>query len=164
MGHMKPGRTQAARSQAAREQITQAALAVFALKGYAASSMADVCLAAGCSKGGLYHHFRTKTEVLSAVVELLAARSSLMPPFAAEPAPTLPALGRLLIDIWGEAARDAGLREQLRLAYETLAGAPSATDDGLAHLLHMGALVQLLTCGGGDTDAAARRLGIEKAA
>lgn len=162
---MEPRRTQAARSQAAREQITQAALAVFALKGYAASSMDDICLAAGCSKGGLYHHFRTKAAVLSGVVDRLAARGSLMPPFAAEPPLSPPALGRLLIEIWAEAGRDAVLREQLRGAYEALIDAHLGADGGLARLLRIGTLIQLLTRGDEiDADAVARRLGIEKAA
>jgi len=162
---MKPRRTQAARSQAAREQITQAALTVFALKGYAASSMDDICLAAGCSKGGLYHHFRTKTAVLSGVVDRLAARGSLMPPFAAEPTLTPPALGRVLIEIWAEAARDTGLRTQLRGAYEALIDAHLSDDGGLARMLRIGTLIQLLTRGDEiDADAVARRLGIEKAA
>lgn len=162
---MEPRRTQAARSQAAREQITQAALTVFALKGYAASSMDDICLAAGCSKGGLYHHFRTKTAVLSGVIDRLAARGSLMPPFAAEPTLTPPALGRVLIEIWAEAARDTGLREQLRGAYEALIDAHLSDDGGLARMLRIGTLIQLLTRGDEiDADAVARRLGIEKAA
>ena len=58
------------RSQAAQDNIVQAALTVFALKGYALASMDDVCMAAGCSKGGLYHHFRTKHALLTAVVIL----------------------------------------------------------------------------------------------
>jgi AcrR family transcriptional regulator len=162
---MEPRRTQAARSQVAREQITQAALTVFALKGYAASSMDDICLAAGCSKGGLYHHFHTKTAVLSGVVDRLAARGSLMPPFAAEPTLTPPALGRVLIEIWAEAARDAGLRAQLRSAYEALIDEHLSGDGGLARMLRIGTLIQLLTRGDEiDADAVARRLGIEKAA
>lgn len=150
---------------AAREQIVQAALAVFALKGYAASSMNDICLAAGCSKGGLYHHFRTKGAVLSGVVDQLAARGSLMPPFAAEPPLAPPALGRVLIEIWAEAVRDAGLRQQLRAGYEALLDSTLGHEGGLAHMLRIGTLVQMLTRGDDlDADAVARRLGIEKAA
>ncbi len=70
---------QATRSQTARDNITQAALTVFALKGYGSASMDDVCLAAGCSKGGLYHHFRTKSAVLRGVVGRLAQDGSLLP-------------------------------------------------------------------------------------
>lgn len=112
-------RTQAARSQHAREQIAQAALTVFALKGFAAASMDDICMAAGCSKGGLYHHFPTKSAVLTGVVERLTAFGGLLPPFREQDAPLPPqALGRVLIDIWTEAARDEALRARLRSVYE----------------------------------------------
>ena len=100
----KPRRTQAARSKATRDQIVQSALTVFALKGYAASSMDDICLAAGCSKGGLYHHFRTKLAVLSGVVERLGQTGGLLPPFVAGTMQA-DAMGRVLIEIWAEAAR-----------------------------------------------------------
>src|SRR5690349_19521825 len=72
---------QALRSRATHAQIVQSALTVFALKGYGMTSMDDVCLAAGCSKGGLYHHFPTKQSVLKAVVQRLVDSGELLPPF-----------------------------------------------------------------------------------
>ena len=148
-------RTQAARRQAAREQITQAALTVFSLKGYAAATMDDICLAAGCSKGGLYHHFRTKPEVLTSVVARLGERGQLRPPAHAHDGHE--ALGRVLLDIWAEASRDAAIRGQLSDA--------GGDGPGLGYLLRIGTLVQALTRGD-ETDAAAvaARLGIDKAA
>jgi AcrR family transcriptional regulator len=171
MTEAKPNR-QAQRSRSARDQITQAALMVFALKGYAATSMDDVCMAAGCSKGGLYHHFPSKPAVLAGVVERLAECGALLPPFqGAEGTLSLPrgALGRVLLEVWAEAAHDDALRHQLRAGYESYmdrslrdrsAGAPA-----LGEILRIGVLVQLLTRGEGvDVGEAARRLGIERAA
>jgi AcrR family transcriptional regulator len=162
-------RTQAARSRDAREHITQAALTVFALKGYTASSMDDICMAAGCSKGGLYHHFPTKSAVLSGVVDRLTGLGALLPPLGGSDG-ILPAaaLGRVLIDIWTEASRDDVLRSRLRLAYEAHLDSSlqaAASDDGLATILRIGALIQVLTRGdNADPSAVARRLGIEQAA
>ncbi len=167
----KPNR-QAARSQTARDQIVQAALTVFAMKGYAATSMDDVCMAAGLSKGGLYHHFKTKSAVLSSVVDRLSQSGALMPPFAPSdgslPLPSS-AIGRVLIEVWAEAARDSGLRDRLRAGYEACLdrslrdGAPDGSP--LIDILRIGVLIQLLTRGEGvDADEAARRLGIERAA
>jgi AcrR family transcriptional regulator len=161
---------QARRSQTAQDNIVQAALTVFALKGYAAASMEDVCMAAGCSKGGLYHHFRTKNAVLRAVVGRLATTGSLLPPFGPDnEATAMPrvSLGRLLVDVWAEAARDAGLRDLLRAGYEARSAdhgeAPGASE--VADILRVGALIQLLTrTDGVDADEAARRLGLERAA
>jgi AcrR family transcriptional regulator len=161
---------QTVRSQNARDSIVQAALTVFALKGYAAASMDDVCMAAGCSKGGLYHHFRTKNAVLRGVVGRLTRTGALLPPFrASDGTPSLPAvsLGRVLIDIWAEAARDAELRAQLRAGYEAHLDTSMQTPNGLSlsELLRIGALIQLLTRSDElDADEAARRLGIEQAA
>jgi AcrR family transcriptional regulator len=161
---------QSARSAAARDRITQAALTVFALKGYAAASIDDVCMAAGISKGGLYHHFPNKAAVLSGVVDRLADAGALRPPFEpAEGAASLSsiAVGRVLLEVWAEAGRDEALRGRLRAGYEAASdGEPQEpASAGLRDILRIGALVQLLTRGealdAGDT---ARRLGIERAA
>jgi AcrR family transcriptional regulator len=162
---MQPRRTQAARSRSARDQIVQAALGVFAMKGYAAASMDDICLAAGCSKGGLYHHFPTKGAVLSAVVGRLATSGAIVPPFdaGAESALSSAALGRVLIEVWTEAARDETLRAQLRAAYEAHVDR-RLPEAGVAEILRIGALIQLLTRGDAVQPAAlAERLGIRAA-
>jgi len=167
----KPNR-QAARSQATCDQIVQAALAVFAMKGYASTSMDDICMAAGCSKGGLYHHFPTKSAVLSSVVDKLARSGVLLPPFvSSDGSLTLApgAVGRVLLEVWAEAARDDALRARLRAGYEDclLRSFHEGEDDRrpLADILRIGVLVQLLTHADAvDASAAARRLGIERAA
>ena len=158
---------QAIRTRTMRDQIVQAALTVFALKGYSAASMDDVSMAAGCSKGGLYHHFPTKASVLSGVVDRLITTNALVPPFEAVPSslPVPPAaIGRVLIEVWAEAARSSELRAQLRAGYA------AKFDDSLAHgglgeILRIGTLIQLLARGDAlDATEAARRLGIEQAA
>lgn len=160
----KPRRTQAARSKATRDQIVQSALTVFALKGYSASSMDDICLAAGCSKGGLYHHFRTKLAVLSGVVDRLGQTGGLLPPFA-EGSLQHDAMGRVLIEIWAEAARDGALREQLRRCYGNELDRALQIDAGLSQVLRIGTLIQLLALtDGAAVEDAAFRLGISKAA
>ena len=160
---------QTLRSQNARDQIVQAALTVFALKGYASASMDDVCLAAGISKGGLYHHFANKPAVLAGVAERLGRIGGLLPPFEAGVGATAlspEALGRVLIEIWAEAGRNERLRTQLRSSYEAhLSERLTSAPNPLAEILRIGALIQMLTqATAPDTAAAARRLGIEQAA
>lgn len=161
---------QALRSRHARDQIVQAALTVFALKGYTAASMDDICLAAGVSKGGLYHHFGSKQSVLGGVADRLAEAGAIVPPFGGAAQATslsAEALGRLLIEIWAEAARDAALREQLRAGYEAtlVAALAGGADQPLTTILRIGTLIQMLTQSEPvDAGAAARRLGIEQAA
>jgi AcrR family transcriptional regulator len=116
---------------------------VFALKGYAAASMEDVALAAGCSKGGLYHHFPAKEHLLRAVVGRMAAEGTLAPQIDPQATGVVPA-ARLLLQIWAEATRDQSLRGQLTAAY----GGPADGSDGagvLDRVLAMGTLIQLLT-------------------
>ncbi|MHB8376151.1 MAG: TetR/AcrR family transcriptional regulator [Dehalococcoidia bacterium] len=163
---------QALRTQRTRDQIVQAALTVFALKGFSAASMDDVSLAAGCSKGGLYHHFPSKSSVLAGVVERLIRSNALLPPFESDDGalPLSPAaVGRVLLEVWTEAARSSELRAQLRAGYEARLD-KTLTDraregSGLAEILRIGTLIQLLARGEAmDANAAAIRLGIGRAA
>ena len=47
------------------QHIVEAAVAEFLEKGYEGASMEAIAKRAGISKGGLYHHFRNKDEVLA---------------------------------------------------------------------------------------------------
>lgn len=48
-------------------EIIEAAITEFIEKGYANASMESIAKRASLSKGGLYHHFKSKTEILLAV-------------------------------------------------------------------------------------------------
>ena len=56
-------------AMSARDQILLTAQKVFNDFGYRRASMADVSRAAGVSRQGLYHHFRSKPELFIAVIE-----------------------------------------------------------------------------------------------
>lgn len=58
-----------------REQILDCAQHLFFTKGYDATTVQDLMLAAGVSKGGFYHHFAAKEDVLQALNARLAAVS-----------------------------------------------------------------------------------------
>jgi len=51
-----------------KEKIIHAALRQFSTKGFMSTSITDLLDAAGTSKGGLYNHFKSKEEVLSAAL------------------------------------------------------------------------------------------------
>jgi AcrR family transcriptional regulator len=63
------------RSGATTAAVVAAARDLFAERGWAATSMDEVARAAGVTKGGLYHHFKDKTELLAAVYEDQERRS-----------------------------------------------------------------------------------------
>jgi len=103
--------------------------------------MDDVRLAAGISKGGLYHHFPTKGAVLEGVCGELARRGELPPRLMSRPrGGSLPAqaMARLLLDVWSVAARNEQLRGSLTRIY-TMATA----EELLARILADGAVAQL---------------------
>jgi AcrR family transcriptional regulator len=51
------------RSLETRTRIIEAAMELFAQKGFEVTSVADICEAAGVSKGAFYHHFPSKQEI-----------------------------------------------------------------------------------------------------
>ncbi len=65
----KERRTQAERSEATTGAIVAAAHRLFAAKGFAATSIDDILAAAGATRGALYHHFESKTEIFRAAFE-----------------------------------------------------------------------------------------------
>jgi len=53
-----------------REQIVEAADRLFYEQGFEATSFADLAAAVGLSRGNFYYHFKTKDEILAAVISL----------------------------------------------------------------------------------------------
>lgn len=62
-------RTQAERTETTTRTLVAAAHRLFATRGFAATPIEDVLKAAGIARGGLYHHFASKTELFRAVFE-----------------------------------------------------------------------------------------------
>jgi TetR/AcrR family transcriptional regulator, repressor for uid operon len=57
------------RSEETRNHLLEAAVQLFALQGYEASSVAEICAAAGVSKGAFYHHFESKQALFLALLD-----------------------------------------------------------------------------------------------
>jgi AcrR family transcriptional regulator len=51
-----------------REKILMAARNCFASQGFAGTSMADIQKECGFSRGNLYHHFKTKEEIVQIII------------------------------------------------------------------------------------------------
>ena len=56
------------RSEETRNRILESATHLFAKTGYDATGVAEICQAAGVSKGAFYHHFPTKQAVFTALL------------------------------------------------------------------------------------------------
>jgi AcrR family transcriptional regulator len=61
--------SQQARAVETRALIIRAAAGVFTEHGYGGTSMADICLAAGLTKGALYFHFASKEALALAIID-----------------------------------------------------------------------------------------------
>ncbi len=57
------------RSALTRSQILAAAYTLFSTTGYASTGVAEICAAAGVSKGAFYHHFPSKQAVFLAILD-----------------------------------------------------------------------------------------------
>lgn len=58
------------KGQKQRRAIVKAANRVFYEKGYGATSFSDIAAASGLHRGNFYHYFRSKSEILDAVIAL----------------------------------------------------------------------------------------------
>ncbi len=61
--------TQAERTEATRSKLISTGRTLFAEKGFAATSTEDILSASAVSRGAMYHHFSSKTELFQAVFE-----------------------------------------------------------------------------------------------
>ena len=61
-----------------RQEILRTAARLFQQRGYDATSMNDVAAALKLSKGGLYHHFQSKDEILFEIMDRRRCASASM--------------------------------------------------------------------------------------
>lgn len=64
------------KGDARREQILRAAESLFYANGYEQTSVQDILDAIGISKGGFYHHFESKLDLLDAICQQRAEESA----------------------------------------------------------------------------------------
>lgn len=82
------------RSEETHQRLMQAALARFAERGYDATGVAEICAAAGVSKGAFYHHFASKQALFLALLDDWLCRLD----------------DQMAVQRQGAASADAGLR------------------------------------------------------
>ncbi|NGN63312.1 TetR/AcrR family transcriptional regulator [Streptomyces sp. A7024] len=141
-------RVSQAHLDAKRRQIIDGAKRTFTRNGFHASSMQDVLAETGLSAGALYRYFRSKEELIQAVAadafgEMRAAYESAVHEAPLRPLPDVltgvldvafrkqselagasdpQAFPRLVVQVWGEAARNESLRAALRDGYDRMRG------------------------------------------
>lgn len=112
------------RGEATRQRIMDVAEVLFARNGYDATGVAEICQAAGISKGTFYHHFSGKQELfldlfrrwlgrLGAQIEAVLGDSSPVPDQLATMSQMIGELSRtvggklgIFLEFWAQAARN----------------------------------------------------------
>jgi TetR/AcrR family fatty acid metabolism transcriptional regulator len=102
---VRPAARPTRRSARTRERIIEAATEVFARRGVHGTRVADIAERAGIAYGLVYHHFRNKEEILSAIFsERWAQYVAYLEEVARAPAPFRERMRRL-IHFWVETYR-----------------------------------------------------------
>src|SRR5690625_1833916 len=143
---------------ARREQIIDAAMRRFVENGFQATGMADVIAATGLSAGAVYRYFKSKDDLIEAIVSRVLGHLSerfgalLASESIPEPATAVSAgvrafesvvaqapvdVGRLAIQAWAESLRNDRVAEIVAHAYATIRGyyvevARRAVEGGIA--------------------------------
>ncbi|MBZ5740474.1 TetR/AcrR family transcriptional regulator [Nocardioides mangrovi] len=177
--------------QARRDQITAATLRVIARSGLRGLTMAEIIGESGLSAGSVYSHFATKDELVERVAEhVIGQRADRLLADDQAPRPPLEVVRWWLagleedampfgavLQIWGEAASDPGIREvvqrrvaAIEAAFEVAADRwleatggdrGTATDTARAMLLVcQGYIVRAGALGPQDLDATIRAAGL----
>ncbi|NPV87634.1 MAG: TetR/AcrR family transcriptional regulator [Anaerolineae bacterium] len=123
------------RSEETRTRILAAALDCFARYGYAASGVAEICQAAGVSKGAFYHHFAGKQALFQSLLgdwltdlEQTLTRAASTANSVPERLTNMARMARLifhsnspqtsfLLEFWSQASRDAAVRQAIIAPY-----------------------------------------------
>jgi TetR/AcrR family fatty acid metabolism transcriptional regulator len=102
---VRPAVRRSRRSARTRERIIEAATEVFARRGVHGTRVADIAERAGIAYGLVYHYFRNKEDILSAIfAERWAQYVAYLEELAATPAPFRERMRRL-IHFWVETYR-----------------------------------------------------------
>ncbi|MCW2495390.1 TetR/AcrR family transcriptional regulator [Jatrophihabitans sp.] len=92
----------------ARERVLEAAVELFAAQGYSATSVSQVIERAGLTKGGFYHHFASKDQLLYEIYgDLIGRQLGAMEEILARQLSRAETLRLLILDLVESTARSA---------------------------------------------------------
>lgn len=83
-----------------RDRVLRAATALFAQKGFEGTSVREIVLAAGVTKGGLYHYFDSKDDLLHEIyTRMLRVQTQRMETIAASDLPLPQRIHAIVVDV-----------------------------------------------------------------
>jgi AcrR family transcriptional regulator len=98
------------KGRATRDRLIQAARTLFGERGYEDTSIEAILVAAGATRGSLYHHFETKEALFDAVLDRVVAEIADTAARAARAAPDPVASLRAGFAAWLQMALDPGVQ------------------------------------------------------
>jgi len=131
-------------SDSRKQQILAAATAVFARKGFDKASMNDIMQESGLSKGGLYWHFKSKDDIITAVVDqFFTSEFSSLAPLLNAPIPVSEKFAQLARLSMENMLRQLGSYQKIWLELYALAGRTGVFRERMR--LYMNQYIDLLT-------------------
>lgn len=105
------------RSEETRSRILESANLLFSKNGYATTGVAEICQAAGVSKGAFYHHFPSKQAVFLAAMESWLTQLDQSLGLTRKEAKDIPQAMLQMADMAGEIYQAADIRLSIFLEF-----------------------------------------------
>jgi TetR/AcrR family acrAB operon transcriptional repressor len=103
-----------------RQDLLDAALTIFSKKGYTATRLEDIAQAAGVTRGAIYHHFGSKTDLFIALMdEASTVGNSAIDQAVGEGGTFVEVLSRILVYTFGLLEDDRRFSEVMALQLTT---------------------------------------------
>lgn len=100
-----------------RGGLLKAARALLLLNGLTPVTVDDICLAAGVSKGGFYHHFADKESAFLEIALEELKREMDLPAYVSLDSIETRGMSELLLDLWAWAPRRPAARRRVRAVH-----------------------------------------------
>lgn len=108
-----------------RKDLLKAALTVFSTKGYESARLEDIGEVAGVTRGAIYHHFGSKSDLYMALVEDASAQGGTVIQLAVEEGGTVVEIvSRILIYFFSLLEDDRNFREVVELTLLKMGASP----------------------------------------
>ncbi|HLF89858.1 MAG TPA: TetR family transcriptional regulator [Anaerolineales bacterium] len=123
-----PKRTQEEAAQT-RQDLLDAALSVFSRKGYHATRLEDIAEAASVTRGAIYHHFGSKADLYTALVNDVSAQFGLITQQAIEQGGDFYQVGtRVMVNTWTYLEENPRTRDITELFYYKTGDVPELAE------------------------------------
>ncbi|GBF76730.1 TetR family transcriptional regulator [Paenibacillus sp. 598K] len=120
-----------------RQEILDRAEDLFTAKGYGKTTIIDILEAVGIAKGTFYYYFKSKEEVMDAIImRIVEADAAAARRIAADPG--IPVLGKLLQILMAQSAASGSNKERMIEQFHQLENAEMHQKSLVQSILHLG--------------------------